>query len=194
MLDLSNTRVSPLDRLQAAARAEVTIAAAPAAARFILRGTDCATAAGTAFGVVLPAVPCRAAESGERAALWLGPDEWLLLAAAAETEALQEALRNSLAGSPHALVDVSHRQVALIVEGAGAATVLNSGVPLDLSIQTFPVGMVARTIFDKAEIVLWRCAANRFRIEVWRSFSPYVLALLEIARDDAIACAQRVER
>jgi len=194
MLDLSNARVTPLARLEAAARAEVTIAAAPAAARFILRGTDCASAAGTAFGVVLPAVPCGAAESGERAALCLGPDEWLLLAPAAEAVALQEALHNSLAGFPHALVDVSHRQVALIVEGAGAATVLNSGTPLDLSIVSFPAGMVVRTIFDKAEIVLWRCAADRFRIEIWRSFSPYVLALLEMARNDAAACERQAER
>jgi sarcosine oxidase, subunit gamma len=193
MLDLSKARVSPLARLDAATAANVTITAAPAAARFILRGAEGDKAAGTAFDVALPAVPCRAAESGERAALWLGPDEWLLLAPAAEAVTLEEALNCSLAGCPHALVDVSHRQVALIVEGSGAAAVLNSGTPLDLSMESFPAGMVARTIFEKAEIVLWRCAGNRFRLEIWRSFSPYVLALLEKAREDAAACAHRFE-
>ncbi len=41
--------------------------------------------------------------------------------------------------------------------------------------------MCTRTIFAKAEIVLWRTAPDAFRIEVWRSFAPYVLGLLDEA-------------
>jgi sarcosine oxidase subunit gamma len=41
--------------------------------------------------------------------------------------------------------------------------------------------MCTRTVFGKAEIVLWRTAAETFRIEVWRSFAPYVLGCLEEA-------------
>ena len=42
--------------------------------------------------------------------------------------------------------------------------------------------MCTRTVFGKAEIVLWRTAAETFRIEVARSFAPYVWACLEEAR------------
>ena len=45
----------------------------------------------------------------------------------------------------------------------------------------FPVGMCTRTLFGKAEIVLWRTAPRPFRIEVWRSFAPYVLGCLDEA-------------
>jgi sarcosine oxidase, subunit gamma len=44
--------------------------------------------------------------------------------------------------------------------------------------------MCTRTVFGKAEIVLWRPAEQSFRLEVWRSFSPYVAHLLhEVARE-----------
>ena len=44
--------------------------------------------------------------------------------------------------------------------------------------------MCTRTVFAKAEIVLWRPAEHVFRLEVWRSFSLYVVQLLhEVARD-----------
>jgi sarcosine oxidase subunit gamma len=187
MLDLSNVRVTPIADLAPAAGSAVTLAAAPPAARFILRGADAVNDASKAFGVALPTVPCRVATNGERAALWLGPDEWLLIASEADTAAVQQALSAALARVAHALVDVSHRQTALIVEGIGTATLLNAGTPLDLTIGSFPVGMVTRTIFDKAEIVLWRSGVESFRVEVWRSFAPYVRALLEAARSDDAA-------
>ena len=43
--------------------------------------------------------------------------------------------------------------------------------------------MASRTLFDKAEIVLWRRAGREFRVEVARSFSPWLAAALgEAAR------------
>jgi sarcosine oxidase subunit gamma len=178
MLDLSTNRLAPLTNLPPATPG-VTFSTAPAIARFIYRGTDGAPAAGSAFGVALPTAPCSSAISGDHAALWLGPDEWLLFAPEAETANVQKTLADALANIPPALVDISHRQTGLRLDGPGAASLLNTGVPLDLSLSAFPVGMVTRTIFEKAEIILWRTDTNSFRIEVWRSFAPYVLALLE---------------
>jgi sarcosine oxidase, subunit gamma len=160
-----------------------TVREADPAARFVLRGPAAvAQAAGKAFGTALPAQINRAEARDPRAGLKVGPDEWLLVAGDAAddaaTAALETALDSALAGLPHSLVDVSHRQTALLVEGAGAATALNAALPLDLSTGAFPVGMATRTIFEKAEIVLWRQGEDAFRIEVWRSFAPYVMALL----------------
>ena len=53
---------------------------------------------------------------------------------------------------------------------------------LDLHPVAFPVGMCTRTVFGKAEIVLWRTEAEAYHIEVARSFAPYVWACLEEAR------------
>ena len=127
---------------------------------------------------------CRARVDGDRASLWLGPDEYLLLAPEGETEPLFAALSSALAGAPHALVDVSHRQTALEVTGPHAAAILNGGCPLDLDLGEFPVGMCTRTVFAKADITLWRVSAGTFHVEVWRSFTDYVGELLaEVARD-----------
>lgn len=140
----------------------VEITAGPAFSRAVLRGR--------AVGGV-PVTPCRAVVDGERAALWLGPDEWLLLAPVGAGWVLPEA---------DSLVDVSQRQDALILQGADAAVVLNGAVPLDLGLAAFPVGMCTRTICEKAEIVLWRTGPDRFHVEAARSFMPYVRELLTL--------------
>ena len=106
-----------------------------------------------------------------------------MIADGADPAPLGETLESVLDGTAHSLVDVSHRQIGLIASGPAAARVLNAGCPLDLDLAAFPLGMATRTVYDKAEIVLWRRAATRFHIEVWRSFAPHVAAsLAEAAR------------
>ena len=182
MADLRAQRASAFAPFIRAAEA-ATLSPLPPVARFSFRGRPAAieVAAG-AFGVALPQQACRAATAGERAALWLGPDEWLLLAPEAEGPAIAAAFAEKLAGLPHALVDIGHRNVALEIAGDAAATVLNIGCPLDLDPAAFPVGMCTRTVFGKAEIVLWRTGETRFRLECWRSFAGYVWGLIEEAR------------
>jgi len=44
--------------------------------------------------------------------------------------------------------------------------------------------MATRTLFRQAEIVLWRPAPEVFRLEVGRSFAPYLVGqLTEVLRD-----------
>jgi sarcosine oxidase subunit gamma len=155
----------------------------PPAARFILQGDAAArTAAGRAFGVALPEDACRAHAQGDRAALWLGPDEQLLLAPAGDAERLALELGAALAAVPHSLVEVSQRQIALSVSGPQAAERLESGCPLDLDAAAFPAGMCTRTLLAKAEVVLWRRSAEEYHLEVQRSFSGYVLEWLREAQ------------
>jgi len=156
----------------------------PPAARWILRGgAEARTAAASALQSPIPDEACRAATAEGRAALWLGPDEWLLIAPAAQADAVGAALAAALAATPHSLVDVSHRQVAIELATPEAALLIAVGCPLDLDPAAFPVGMCTRTMLAKAEIVLWRTGPEVFRIEVWRSFAPYVSAFLgEAAR------------
>jgi sarcosine oxidase, subunit gamma len=153
----------------------VSLEALPPFARFIFRGPEGAAQALTeAFGISLPREACRASVAADRAALWLGPDEWLLLSPAAGLEGIAVESAERLSHLPHSLVDVSHRQTALRLSGPKAATVLAGGNPLDLDAAAFPVGMCTRTVLAKTEIVLWRTAPQSFHIEVWRSFAPYV--------------------
>ena len=173
-------RLGPL----AAAR-PASITPQPAGTRLNVRGGPAAASRiGTAFGAPLSSTALRAETAGERAALWLGPDEWLLIAPA--DDELARFLEDALAGEPGCVVDVSHRQATFVVSGEGAASALNAGCPLDLDLSAFPVGTCTRTVLAKADILLWRVAADRFHLECWRSFAPYVHAFVtQAARDDA---------
>jgi sarcosine oxidase subunit gamma len=175
---------SPLEGLALPAGPRFGQSEAQPAARFILRGAEAVrVACGMAFGVEPPSRLGSAGEGAARAALWLGPDEWLLIADGADAADIGGVLESVLEGTAHSLVDVSHRQIGLIASGPAAARVLNAGCPLDLNPKAFPVGMATRTLFDKVEIVLWRRAETTFHVEVWRSFAPWLVAsLAEAAR------------
>ncbi len=175
---------APLEDLAFPAGPRFTLVEAPPVARFILRGGEpVRLACGMVFGAELPSQLGAAGEGDKRAALWLGPDEWLLIADAADVAAIGDVLELVLEGTAHSLVDVSHRQIGLIASGPAAAHVLNAGCPLDLSLNAFPAGFATRTLFDKVEIVLWRRAQAAFHVEVWRSFAPWLaVSLAEAAR------------
>jgi sarcosine oxidase subunit gamma len=167
----------------------VTIEPASPANRVSLRApTESLAALSRALGVKLPEQPMGSAfgKSGDfageggRVALWLGPDEWLVI----DTAGGDPLADCGKAKAFHSAVDISHRQVAINVSGAGAADVLNAGCPRDLSLDAFPVGAAARTVLGKVEIVLLRIGEEAFRVECWRSFSDYAFTFLaEAARD-----------
>ncbi len=177
MADVMQTRLaSPLAGLVGDRR----VREMPRATRVSLRVKPAAVeAAGAALGVDLVLGMNRATESGARTAIRLGPDEFLLLAPVADTwETFEAALAGALTPRDYALADISHRQLGVSIEGPDCTAMLNALCPLDLDLAAFPVGMATRTLFGKADIVLWRTAETRFHIEVWRSFAPYLWGLL----------------
>ena len=187
MLDVSAMRQGPLDLLAGEARggSGVELSLLPSCAKFVLRCCpDSLAAARKAFGVAMPDQACRAAVNGRCAALWLGPDEWLLLAAPEDASAIAAQLSVELAGAPHSLVDVSHRSVAIAIKGLQAAALINHGCALDLAPAAFPAGMCTRTLFEKAEIILWRVEEHTYHVEIERSVAPYVWRMLIEARED----------
>ncbi|MBB3595417.1 sarcosine oxidase subunit gamma [Rhizobium sp. BK529] len=166
--------------LAGSATARLTVT--PTASRISLRApADSVPALSSALGLDLPTMPKTSGRAEGRSALWLGPDEWLVIdEAGSDLPALL-----SGAGVLHSAVDVSHRNVGIIVSGPGAEATLSAGCPQNLSLEIFPVGACTRTIFGKAEIVLFRTEDDTFRVECWRSFSDYVFGLLAEGAEDA---------
>jgi sarcosine oxidase subunit gamma len=183
MVETTLTRRSAFEGLHAIGiDGKLAITPAAYATRYSFRGDqEAAALASKAFGVTLPTALLKAETNGTRTAISLGPDEWLLLAEDGAAQSLAKEIAQALGSHFHSLVDISHRNTGFDVSGAEAASVLASGNPLDLHLSTFPVGMATRTIFSKAEIVLWRKSADTFHIELWRSFVPFVWGLLEEA-------------
>lgn len=102
----------------------------------------------------------------------LGPDEWLLRLPAGSTIPMGE-------GLPLSVVDISERAITLVLEGPRAIDVLQSGAPRDLSI--FAIGEARRTIYETVEMVLIRESEDRWAVDVWRSFAPYLREALVTA-------------
>ena len=176
-------RRGPLDG-RSANLPSVSIAPAPSAFRMSLRApAESVSALSRAPGLALPQRPKQSAvaKSG-RAALWLGPDEWLLV------DQQDDPVHACASVRPfHSAVDVSHRNLGIVVSGDGAEATVSAGCPQDLSLAAFPVGACSRTVLGKIEIVLWRTGETEFRVECWRSFCDYAFTFLADAARDATA-------
>lgn len=146
-----------------------TISLGPISARYSLRARDVAEIE----ALTERTAPARIGSfDGDMACL--GPDEWLWRPATGRTFRPLDA--------PVAVVDVSERSICLIVEGPRAVTVLKAGCPLDL--ERFLVGRATRTLYETVEIILFHEAEDRWQIEVWRSFAPWLWQALSTAASD----------
>ena len=121
-------------------------------------------------------MPCRSVISRDRAALWLGPDEWLIVAPESASGLAAQAAK-AAGDHPASMVDVSHRSRTLEITGPRAAWCLNAFCALDLDLHAFPVGMCTRTLLGKAEVVLWRIAPEVFHLDVAAVFRALCLGL-----------------
>ncbi len=176
-----STRTSPLTGRHGGS-AGVRLTPAAPAGRISLRAPEASVAAlSTALGLTLPTTPKTSAQFGSRVALWLGPDEWLVI----DQDAVELVAVAASASVLHSAADISHRNTGIIVSGPDAEACLSAGCPQDLSLDSFPVGACSRTLFGKVEIVLVRVEPDTFRVECWRSFSEYVFGLLAEAAEDA---------
>jgi len=133
---------------------------------------------GETLGVALPLSIGQRASAGETEVICLAPDEWRITTPVAQLAQTEAAFGAIYAAHPHSLVDISGREVSFVIEGPRAAELLTLGCPRD--IETILPGQGRRTVFDGVTTVLWRDAADRFRMDVWQSFAPQVLALLHI--------------
>ncbi len=129
----------------------------------------------------LPETVCHSWRNDDVHVFTLGPDEWQINCPEDKKQAIEAQLLKTADGAPYSLVDVSHRQLAFMVEGRRATSILSAGCPLDLDLAAFPVEKCTRTVFERASIMIYRQNADQFRFETWRSFAPYVLMILKNA-------------
>ena len=153
-----------------------------------------AAGATQALGVALPLAPCSTHAATEAVAgdglvnpngaveriVWAGPDEWFVIAAAGRTDAIERALRTSLADLHHAITDVGSGYSVLRLSGPPVREVLAQGCPLDLHPRAYGVGRSAGSHFFKASVLLWQTdSAPQFELLVRRSFVGYVQLMLQ---------------
>ena len=105
-----------------------------------------------ALGVALPVEPNTVGTGGGRAALWLGPDEWLVVGADGDETAIVRALEG--AEGWITAVDVSANRTVLELAGPRAREVLAKGCSLDLHPRAFGPGQCAQTALARTQVIL----------------------------------------
>jgi sarcosine oxidase subunit gamma len=109
---------------------------------------------GSSLGLDLPEAG-RTSAGGPWSALWLGPDEWLVVGPEGAEATLVETLTEALGEDRGSVVDVSAARATLSLTGPGARDLLEQACSLDLHPRAFPAGRCAQTTFARAQILLW---------------------------------------
>jgi sarcosine oxidase subunit gamma len=145
-------------------------------------------AAGKHLGVALPVTPNTWAV-GEPSALWLGPDEWLIVGRPDLQGVLEAGIAGALTRTGGAVVDVTDQRTVLELSGARARDVLAGACAIDLHPRAFGPGDCVQTLLAQAGVILaQRLATPTFWIFVRRSFADHLaLWLLDAMTEYAAA-------
>jgi sarcosine oxidase subunit gamma len=137
--------------------------------------SDLAALAAEALGLALPALPNTTATGGLRTALWLGPDEWLVVGPDGDAPIVEASLRQALHAEWRSVVDVSANRAVLELRGPWARLALARGCPLDLHPRQFGSASCAQSLLAKAQVILWqRDDQPTYWIFARASFAVYV--------------------
>ena len=126
-------------------------------------------------GLPLPLVPNRVAVMGTLRVLWLGPDEWLVVA---EGEALDllPRLERAVANRRAAVSDLSSSRRSVEIAGGKARALLETGCGLDLHPRVFGPGHCAQTLLGRVPVILDQVSdAPHYRLLVRRSYARWLV-------------------
>ncbi len=131
------------------------------------------------LGVELPLSPNTVSDGAGHAALWLAPDEWLLVGPTGSEGEIVGSLQGALAPYHHSVLDITANRTTLELVGSRAREVLATGCGLDLHPRVFGPGRCAQTLYAKTQLVVWQIDdVPTFRLLVRPSFAPYLAEFL----------------
>ena len=140
-------------------------------------------AAKQVLGLDLPKAPRTSTAWGDVKALWLSPDQWLILCAREKAPTLQAELAKALEGIHSLAVDVSDMRCIIRLEGEGVRETLMKGCSLDLISDDYAPGTVRRVRFAEIAGLINIVEENVIDLYVFRSYADYTWDfLLKAAR------------
>ena len=126
-----------------------------------------------AIGFALPTVPNTVTSREDRRALWLAPDEWLVVGPDGQQGAIERELRNGLNSAFGSIVDVSANRTVIEIRGGKARDLLAHCVPIDLDARVFSAGRCAQTLLVKAHVIIECRDESGLILYVRASFATY---------------------
>ena len=123
------------------------------------------------LGLNLEMAPNTIVNDNEKFALWLGPDERLVILPKDQIMTVGMNLERELQGIHYSSVDLSSGQIILDLKGEEVLNILSKGCSVDLHQKYFNVGQCVQTSIDKINVICFPLANNHIRIIVRRSYS-----------------------
>ena len=137
------------------------------------------------LGISLPLQPNSVSASSAIKALWLGPDEWLLISSPSTDQQFLALLRDTLSGLRFAATNITDGQTILHLHGKHAIHILRKGCGLDFHPRVFKPGSCAQTLIAKAgALIHYVDQSPSLDLIVRRSFADYLALWLKDAATD----------
>ncbi len=133
------------------------------------------------FGTALPETANSFSVSGDRRALWLGPDESLLICADQDASELHRTLSIQLSEKHFQLTLLSDALAVYELNGPYVREILAKGCALDLHVSVFLPNQCAQSNLERAGVTLMCEAMDSFRLICRTSFADYVETWLKDA-------------
>ena len=168
----------------------------------VVPGTPHADALEASLGVRLPRDRSSvelSSSADDLTAIWLAPDEFLLMSGVRPAEWMLEIIRGSLEGDGQGgdgregdgregdgravVVDVSAQRTALALSGPQSRDLLAGGCSADLSAEAAPTGTTVQTMLAQAGVIILvtDADAGAFLLLVRASFADYLATWLTTA-------------
>ncbi len=125
-------------------------------------------------GCTFPPAANKFTTAGERHAVWLGPDEFMIICEAGKDEELASAVHVSFGSEHTAVTNITDALAAFHLKGAAVRQVLAKGCGLDLHQNSFTSGDVAQTLLSHAAVTIMALADDEFIVICRTSFASYL--------------------
>ena len=139
------------------------------------------------FGMQLPDTANTFTSSGQATCAWLGPDEWLLIVEAPDTDRIERALNDLCRGKFATWTGQSSGLTALRFVGSNTIPLLNRGIVFDLHPGNFKPGDCVQTVLARVGVTILNRSGEQtgFDVVVRRSFADYLWQWLTAASNEA---------
>ena len=158
-------------------------------AKINLRGNkrEFLTAVGKSLGLILPNEPNTSSSSEKLTAMWLSPDEWLIVSnniieKQNDIYNLEDSLNNNISKiNLGSVVNVSDHFIMINLEGNKVYDLLASACPFNFNKFINNKGSVVQTVFAHIDVILHYKDTNNLNLFVRRSFSEHLFSWMNDA-------------
>ena len=140
------------------------------------------TAVGKHLDMILPTEANTSSSSSKLTALWLSPDEWMvvsneLIEKNTNCYDLEESLYNSISKTNlGAVIDVTDQFVMLELKGSKIYELFSSGSPYNFNDFREKKGSTTQTLLNNIDVIIQNKSENLVNLFVRRSFSEHLFS------------------